>query len=85
MSAQVSRKCQSAYFQLHNIAKIRHCLTLNACKTIVHALVASKLDYGKAGLFVEMGKNFAAHNAAAMPQLPKHHTSPDLATDSTAQ
>ena len=51
MSAQVSRMCQSAYFQLHNIAKIRHCLTVNACKTIVHALVTSKLDYGNAVLF----------------------------------
>ena len=47
MSAQVSRMCQSAYFQLHNIAKIRHCLTVNACKTIV----TSKLDYGNAVLF----------------------------------
>ena len=51
MSAQVSRMCQSANFQLHNIAKIRHCLTVNACKTIVHALVTSKLDYGNAVLF----------------------------------
>ena len=51
MSAQVSRMCQSAYFQLHNIVKIRHCLTVNACKTIVHALVTSKLDYGNAVLF----------------------------------
>ena len=51
MSAQVSRMRQSAYFQLHNIAKIRHCLTVNACKTIVHALVTSKLDYGNGVLF----------------------------------
>ena len=51
MSAQVSRMCQSAYFQLHDIAKIRHCLTVNACKTIVHAHVTSKLDYGNAVLF----------------------------------
>ena len=42
---------QSAYFQLHNIAKIRYCLTVNACKTTVHALVTSKLDYGNAVLF----------------------------------
>ena len=51
MSAQVFRMCQNAYFQLHNIAKIRHCLTGNACKTIVHARVTSKLDYGNAVLF----------------------------------
>ena len=36
--------CQAAYFQLHNIAKIRHCLTTDACKTIVHGLVTSKVD-----------------------------------------
>ena len=69
MSAQVSRMCQSAYFQLHNIAKIRHCLTVNACKTIVHALVTSKLDYGNAVLFginerlinkLQMTQNLAA-------------------------
>ena len=48
---QVTRTCQAAYFQLHNIAKIRHCLTIAACKTIVHGLVTSKLDYGNAVLF----------------------------------
>ena len=46
MSIQVSRMCQSAYFQLHNIAKIRHCLTVNACKTIVHALVFRNIKAG---------------------------------------
>ena len=45
MSMQVARTCRAAYFQLHNIAKIRHCLTIDACKTIVHGLVTSKLDY----------------------------------------
>ena len=51
MTMQVTRTCQAAYFQLHNIAKIRHCLTIAACKTIVHDLVTSKLDYGNAVLF----------------------------------
>ena len=51
MTMQVTRTCQAAYFQLHNIAKIRHCLTIAACKTIVHGLVTSKLDYGNAVLF----------------------------------
>ena len=50
MSMQVTRTCQAAYFQLHNIAKIRHCLTIDACKTIVHGLVTSKPDYGNAVL-----------------------------------
>ena len=30
MTMQVTRTCQAAYFQLHNIAKIRHCLTIAA-------------------------------------------------------
>ena len=48
MSMQVARTCQASYFQMHNIAKIRHCLTIDACKTIVYGLVTSKLDYGNA-------------------------------------
>ena len=85
MSAQVSRMCQSAYFQLHNIAKIRHCLTVNACKTIVHALVTSKLDYGNAVLFginerlinkLQMTQNSAAR--LIMRQRRRDHITPVL-------
>ena len=85
MSAQVSRICQSAYFQLHNIAKIRHCLTVNACKTIVHALVTSKLDYGNAVLFginerlinkLQMTQNSAAR--LIMRQRRRDHITPVL-------
>ena len=49
MSMQVPRTCHAAYFQLHNLANIRHC-HIDACKTIVHGLVTSKLDYGNAVL-----------------------------------
>ena len=87
MSAQVSRMYhnQSAYFQLHNIAKIRHCLTVNACKTIVHALVTSKLDYGNAVLFgingrllnkLQMTQNSAAR--LIMRQRRRDHITPVL-------
>jgi len=51
MSMQVARTCQAAYFQLHSIAKKRHCLTVDAWKTIVHGLVISKLDYANALLY----------------------------------
>ena len=51
MSTQVARTCQGAYFQLHKIAKIRKYLTTHACKTIVHALVTSRLDCGNAVFF----------------------------------
>ena len=36
---------------IRSIAKIRKCLTTAACKTIVHALVMSRVDYGNALLF----------------------------------
>ena len=85
MSAQVSRMCQSAYFQLHNIAKIRHYLTVNACKTIVHALVTSKLYYGNAVLFgineglinkLQMTQNSAAR--LIVRQRRRDHNTPVL-------
>ena len=69
MSMQVARTCQAAYFQLHNIAKIRHCLNIDACKTIVHDLVTSKLDYGNAVLSGINGRLLQklqrVHNSAA--------------------
>ena len=84
MSAQVSRMCQSAYFQLHNIAKIRHCLTVNTCKTIVHALVTSKLDYGNAVLFGINGRLLnklqITQNSAARLIMRQHHTCPNCIT-----
>ena len=48
ISMQVARTCHADYFQLQNIAKLRHCLTTDACKTIVHGPVISKLDYRNA-------------------------------------
>ena len=43
--------CKAAYYHLYAVSKIRHCLTTEACKTIVHALVMSRLDYGNAVLY----------------------------------
>ena len=34
-----------AYFHLFRIAKIRKCLNTAACKTLVHSLVTSRIDY----------------------------------------
>ena len=49
MTSQVSNVCRSAYYHLFRIAKIRAAsLTIVACKTLVHALVISRLDYGNA-------------------------------------
>ena len=51
MSAQVSNACRGAYFHLFRIAKIRKCLDTAACKTLVHSLVTSRIDYGNAVLY----------------------------------
>ena len=51
MASQVSSVCRSAYYHLFRIAKIRASLTVVACKTLVHALVISRVDYGNALLY----------------------------------
>ena len=51
MSAQVSNACRGAYFHLFRIAMIRKCLDTAACKTLVHSLVTSRIDYGNAVLY----------------------------------
>ena len=51
MASQVSSVCRSAYYHLFRIAKIRASLTIVACKTLVHALLISRLDYGNALLY----------------------------------
>ena len=51
MTAHVSRTCRTAYGQLRCIAQIRSALTLRACKTLVHALVTSRLDFGNAAMY----------------------------------
>ena len=51
MTTHVTRVCGTAYGRLRNIARIRSSLPLLACKTLVHALVTSTLDFGNAALF----------------------------------
>ena len=51
MASQVLTDCRSAYYHLFRIAKIRSSLTIVACKTLVHALVISRLGYGNALLY----------------------------------
>ena len=41
----VTNICKCAYFQLHNIYRIRKYLTVNATKSLVHAFITSRLDY----------------------------------------
>ena len=52
MTTHVTRVCGTAYGRrLRNIARIRSSMPLLACKTLVHALVTSTLDFGNAALF----------------------------------
>ena len=63
--------------QLRNIANICHCLTIDACKTIVHGMVTSKLDYGNAvscrinGRLLQ--KLQRVHNSAALVITQQRH------------
>ena len=40
----VETTCKLAFFHLHKIAKIRHCLSQNDTETLVHASITSKFD-----------------------------------------
>ena len=51
IKSQVSKLCQAAYYHLHIIRSIRHCLIQNASEFLVHALVMSRLDYGNSLLY----------------------------------
>ena len=51
MAAHVSRTCRTAYAQLRCINRLRSSLPVSARKTLVHALVTSKLDFGNAALY----------------------------------
>ena len=51
MASQVTNICRSAYYHLSRIAKIRDSLTTSVCKSLIHGLVTSRLDYGSAMLF----------------------------------
>ena len=69
MAKNVSRVCQMAYCQLRSIASIRRSLTTTACRTIVHALVMSRLDCCNAVLYAlpdaQLQKLQLVQNAAA--------------------
>ena len=39
------------YYHLSRIAKIRHSLTTSVCKSLIHGLVTSRLDFGNAMLY----------------------------------
>ena len=51
MTSQVANVCRSAYYHLSRIAKIRDSISTAVCKSLIHGLVTSRLDYGNAILY----------------------------------
>ena len=48
MDTHVCAVAKSCFFQIRNIGRIRHLIDEETCKTLVHALVTSRLDYANA-------------------------------------
>ena len=51
MQRHVSQVIHSCNFHLRNIGRIRQCLTKDIAASLVHSLVATRLDYGNALLY----------------------------------
>jgi len=51
MERQVNTISKACYYQIRNIGHIIWYITLDACKTIAHALITSRLDYGNTLLY----------------------------------
>ena len=51
MTSQVANVCRIAYYHLSRIAKIRDSISTTVCKSLIHGLVTSRLDYGNAILY----------------------------------
>ena len=51
MESQVASVAKTCYYQIRNIGQIRSCITSDACKILVHAMVTSGIDYCNALLY----------------------------------
>ena len=67
--SHINKTCQSAVYSLHNIRRIRKYLPLKAAKTLVQAMVISRIDYCNAILYgslaIHIRKLQRVQNAAA--------------------
>ena len=45
MSTHITKVCGAAFYHLRNIRRIRKYLSTEDTKTLVHALITSRLDY----------------------------------------
>ena len=69
MRTMISEKCRKMNMNIHNIRRIRKYIDNDTCKTMVHALVISHLDYANVLLYglpdTEIGKLDALQTMAA--------------------
>ena len=65
----INKTCQSAFYYIHNIRRIRKFSSFEAAKTLVQALVISRLDYYNSVLYgipaIHTNKLKRVQNAAA--------------------
>ena len=65
----INKTCQSAFYYIYNIRRIRKCLSFEATTTLVQALVISRLDYYNSVLYgipaIYTNKLQRVQNAAA--------------------
>ena len=69
MSTHISKVCSTAFFHLHNIRRIRKFLSRETVETLVHAFIASRIDYCNSLLYGlpkrQLDKLQRVQNAAA--------------------
>ncbi len=51
MEKQVNAISKVCYYHIRNIGSIRRYMTRDTCKTLAHALITTRLDYGNALLY----------------------------------
>ena len=65
----ISAICQSVHFHIRNIGKVRKLLSFDACATLIHALISSRLDYCNSILYslpnTKIGRLQRVQNQAA--------------------
>ena len=85
MEKQIQATAKVCRYQLRSIGKIRRCLDTDSCRTLVNALVTSRIDYANSLLYgvpqTQLRKLQLVQNSAArliMQKRPDEHITPVL-------
>ena len=69
MNSHINKICNTSFYYLHNIKRIRKHLARNSTETLIHAFVSSRLDYCNSLLYglpqAQINKIQRVQNAAA--------------------